>query len=345
MALQASGEISFSDLLAEFTNSSDGTESVTVAAGAGSGQPTFQCGSTSALCVGMRSSTIGVNGIIASLTSGSVTMSANLSSALLTGNVIAFESNAITDYYVNGNLGITSTGAPNVPTTGEIDFSNFYSASAILDFGDPTLTGREYDGTWNSNSADDGPIVFYFKISTGTVNTLAQMVIRLVRGATSGYVVEYRANSATDLSSTGYYNTSNSFIQRNATTAYQTLASGTETPDSAAWSASLISASITGTGGNTVVSGDTGGQTTYDVINQNTFQTLGASESIGIYIVNTAQATASNSTTESANWDCQFKLRKSGYNDADPIVRFSCRVEASAQSTGSPNPNPNPFPV
>ena len=242
------------------------------------------------------------------------------------------------DYLDTGTSLLTDlTGSPN--QTAPYGMAEFYSWASVLDFASPTLTAREYDGTWTSHASDTSIANLYFRTGSGIQAIISSNDIKIERGSTSGYTVQWRPAATTNLTSRFYYNTSGTFTSLTANTAWHTIASGSETPDSAAWNGTQISAANNfGDNGSTQIASSTAAGTFAPA--QNTFQALGAGQSIGVRIT-ASDTTSSGTFGASFTWDVQFKLRKSGYNDADPIVRFSYRASPSVESTGS---GPNPFP-
>jgi len=336
MALQASGQISLQDIIQEFTNSTDGTESVLVAASASSGQPTIQTGSTANLCVGMRATTSGVNGTIASLTSGSITMSANLTTTLLTNNEIFFEANALSDFYSGGAIGVSSSGAPNVPTSGEIQLTDFYSASAAIDFPSSTYIVREFDGTMATGYvnivADDAAFEFVAQdIGQGIAACAAIVTFRIERNS-SGF--DFDAYG-----STGFNNVYQNRIDSSGTSTgianntWTEAASGTVQPTSFKWE---VAQTVGGTGslgnGEATTSGSNVGGSTYSV-NENTYQSLALNETGG-WTASVSASSEIEGQSEFNNVAIEFTvtMRRSGYNDTETL-NFVWAGKATATAT------------
>lgn len=339
MVLQASGQISLQDVIQEFTNSTDGTESITVASAANSGQAVINTGSTAALCVGMRATTIGVNGTIASLTSGSITMSANLSTTLLTGNEIFFEANQMSDFYSGGAIGVSAGGAPNVPTAGAISLTDFYSATAAIDFPASTYIVREFDGTFATTHAniiaDDAAYDFAgTALGQGFATKILVAWFRIERTSTGFHFDVYGLTNNNSTRQDYKNSAGTSFAISNAV--WTQGASGSVQPESFKWQNPSI---VGGTGsfGNgstsTAAGSPSASATTFNVA-ENTFQSLTVGQTGGWTVQCSATSDIAGTTEfNSASVEFTVTMRRSGYNDTETLNFVWCgTAQASATS-------------
>lgn len=249
----------------------------------------------------------------------------------------------------NDYTSVDIAGSPN--QTAPYSVSEFYSYSQVIDFPASTYTYREYDGTFTdvasdattygqSSSANTAPNIGFSSYPT---------YVKLERTA-GGYVAQvYQLTEQGPASNpriveSSYYNTSGTKVS-SITGSWQTAASGTTIPDSAAWSLGDTTGSPpTVTANNSAPSGDAA---TFAPA-AGTFQALSSGQSIGLLAMQTASAggTPPDLQVEAGGREIIFTLRKTGYNDT-AVVKVMIYAQASAQTFVNPNPSPfpNPNPV
>lgn len=340
MALPTSpNQISFSQINSEFTNDAtgNGVESALTTATVFSGATVIPVSSTSNLNVGAKSLSLTYPGVISSLGASTITMSSATTGTINSSTSVSFFTNQMSQYYAGGDLGVSGT-IPNVPTSGEIRFSDFHGAvSGLSDFPAPTYTFRKYDGTFNSQTSDSSYKSQDSSFSTNPV-TLTNSTVRLRLTKTStGSTLEFGSADANDLH--GYYTPSGTYTSLPVGTGYYTGASlGSVPPDAMKWTGTTVYSAVAPTSANagqiTIASSLTG---TYQPA-QDTWQTLNTNDTVVLtHFHSTSSSSTQPSVTVYSTVNFKIWLRKTGYNDS---VVYDCTtsLEVNSENGGGGGP-------
>lgn len=249
-------------------------------------------------------------------------------------------SNCLADYYAGGGI-VNAATAPNVPTSGQICLSDFYGASASAPTFPASYSWRPYDGVI-ANSAQNlivanDATVYATQTATSANMTTASLCVQYVKfvRTSSGYQVQFYGPNG--LATYTSYDTNDQPTNESKNT-WHVGASGTVSPTSVKWNSTLEADQTSGNpfSYNTVVQSTntvpSGSAATY-APSANTFQSLSSGQSIGLIISTDATVNQSETGDYSSNWDIEFTLRRSGYDDTS--INFLVSSLASATNTAS----------
>ena len=249
-------------------------------------------------------------------------------------------SNCLADYYAGGGI-VNAATAPNVPTSGQICLSDFYGASASSPTFPASYSWRPFDGAianyqQNLIVAYDATVYATKDMTSGntTTSSFVAHYVRLVR-TSSGYQVQFYGPSGLTTYTSFDTNDQSTAESRNT---WHVGASGTVSPTSVKWNVTLEADQTSGNpfSYNTVVQSTntvpSGSAATY-APSANTFQSLSSGQSIGLVIETDVIVGTSQTGSYSSNWDLEFTLRRSGYDDTS--LNFLISSLASAINTKS----------
>lgn len=249
-------------------------------------------------------------------------------------------SNCLADYYAGGGI-VNAATAPNVPTSGQICLSDFYGASASSPTFPASYSWRPYDGTISYSSQNlivEGEATVYATEDATSANTttaaLSVQYVKFVR-TSSGYQVQFYGPSG--LTTYTSYDTNDQPHTESRNT-WHVGASGSVSPTSVKWNATLEADQISGnpfdehTQVQSTNVAPAGATATY-APSSNAFQSLSSGQSIGLIITTDAQVLSGQTGSYSSNWDLEFTLRRSGYDDTS--LNFLISSLATATNTKS----------